>query len=263
MRTPTSIFLVGLFLLFSCKKAEVEVSAAIGASEVSTYTAVMNVVVETSVDVNYEWGIAYGLTTTPKNENSISSNQYGNSLNYQISLTDLMPNTTYYAQPWYSDGNVKYIDEVISFKTDTALVPGEAMITGLVNLVYDISIGASPAASQVLDFNSGQSAQNVSWAYNGSLGPFGTIDPQTYSIEVDLNTGTYVLTIPTEGFGGNVVLVDFGIYDFVGTRIEDNQAQTADSTVSGTYSMSGSFFSTPLFAGDSIYQDFTLDFTPL
>jgi len=258
--------IIAIILLASCQKEEyITISTAIGATEVNALSATLTVSAEASTENDCEWGVVYSLDPNPRLDynNFTSSGEFSNSLTYSVSVSDLTPKTTYYAQAWCRyEGHRYFGEEVISFTTDSLLAAGEATITGTVHMEYDISDwNGPPPPNQIMEAISGNIAE-VSWSYTTNIGPFGNINDTEYEMAVDLNDGTYTLTVPTEGLGGNAVNVDFGILDFVGTRVGNNALMTADSTVSGTYSMGGQAFSASLYNGDVINQDFDLNFTP-
>lgn len=143
---------------------------------------------------------------------------------------------------------------------------GQAWIKGNINVVYDNTFWQAPTVptgDQMLTTASGLGQQQMNWIYDGANGPFGTTNTGVTSVNVDLATGTYTITIATEDLSGNNVCVDYGILDFEGTRTQDNGAGTADSTVTGIYSMGGIYSQySCINAGDIIINHVTLGFTP-
>jgi hypothetical protein len=111
-------------------------------------------------------------------------------------------------------------------------------IYGTVYVDYDVANwNAAPPANQRLTTASGLGAQDIVWRYESA--PYGASDMTVYTMAVDLTDGSYWLTIPSESVSGNSVGMDWGMMDFLGSRIQNNMAGTADSSVAGYYSAGG------------------------
>lgn len=144
---------------------------------------------------------------------------------------------------------------------------GTATIYGTIFMNYDVANwNGAPPANQKFNTISGQTQQDMVWAYDGGNGPNGVTDNTVYTASFDYATGDYVITIPTEGVNGANVLVDYGFLDFVGTRIENNMAFTADSTVNGVWTVangSSYFNNVAVIDGDLfVNYDITFGFNP-
>lgn len=167
----------------------------------------------------------------------------------------------------YAGAAISTKDEAtVTESTGTGSTGGEAWIKGNINVVYDNTFWQAPAVptgDQVLNTASGLGQQQMHWIYNNGNGPFGVTNEAVTSVDIDLSNGTYTITIATEGLSGGAVCVDYGILDFEGTRTQDNSAGTADSTVTGIYSMGGIYAEyNCINAGDIIINNVSLGFTP-
>lgn len=167
----------------------------------------------------------------------------------------------------YAGASLETKDEAtVEEATGSGSAGGEAWIKGRIDVVYDNTFWQAPAiptGDQVLDNASGLGQQAMNWIYDSANGPFGVNNEVVTAVNIDLATGTYEITIATEGLSGNSVCVDYGILDFEGTRTQDNSAGTADSTVTGVYSMGGIYSEFDCInAGDIIINNVSLGFTP-
>lgn len=136
-----------------------------------------------------------------------------------------------------------------------------ATIRGDINLSYDIANwDALPPANQKLDASSGQSAQSVVWYYETA--PYGNGYGQEFSVAVN-SDGSYEVTIPTEALLETDVVIDLGMFDFVGPQIMNNNAGTADSTRQVVYSSGGLTYlnNQSLSAGDIVIYDINLTYS--
>lgn len=163
----------------------------------------------------------------------------------------------------YAGAVISTKDEAtVTESTGSGSTGGEAWIKGDINVVWDISTGAIPAGDQMLNTASGLGQQQMHWIYDGGNGPWGITNEAVTSVDIDLSTGTYTITIATEGLSGNAVCVDYGILDFEGGRIMDDMS-AQDSTQFGIYSMGGIYAEYDCInAGDIIINNVSLGFTP-
>jgi hypothetical protein len=165
----------------------------------------------------------------------------------------------------YAGAMISTQDEATVTEATGAVATGDvATITGKIYVVYDNTSWQAPAIAQgdqLLNTASGLGSKNIVWIYDGANGPFGNTDNTTYSVAIDYSTGTYTITIPTEGLSGNDVCINYGILDFAGSQINDNMAGTADSNYVGHYTTGGVYSEYDcLYGGDIINQDIYLGF---
>lgn len=163
----------------------------------------------------------------------------------------------------YAGASLETKDEATVVEaTGSGSAGGEAWIKGDINVVWDISTGAIPTGDQMLNTASGLGQQAMNWIYDSANGPFGVNNEVVTAVNIDLATGTYEITIATEGLSGNSVCVDYGILDFEGGRILDDMSAN-DSTQYGVYSMGGIYSEFDCInAGDIIINNVSLGFTP-
>lgn len=141
----------------------------------------------------------------------------------------------------WNGANISTQDQATVTTTGTSgFTYGTATIYGTIFMNYDIANwNAAPPANQKFNTASNQTQQDIVWKYNGGNGPNGVTDNTIYTASFDFATGDYMITFPTEGVSGANVTVDWGFLDFQGTRIQNNMAFTADSTVNGIWSVGG------------------------
>lgn len=167
----------------------------------------------------------------------------------------------------YAGAAISTKDEgTVTDATGAGSTGGEAWIKGNIYVVYDNTFWQAPAVptgDQVLNSASGLGQQQMHWIYDGGAGPFGVTDETITAVDINLTDGTYTITIATESLSGNAVCVDYGILDFEGVRTQDNMAGTADSSVTGIYSMGGVYAEYDCInAGDIIINNVSLGFSP-
>ena len=138
----------------------------------------------------------------------------------------------------YSGAQLSTVDQAsVTVVNNTVEQYGEMKIYGTVYVDYNVANwNVAPPSNQRMTTASGIN-EPVVWRYESA--PYTNSDQTVYSVAVNLTDGSYELTIPTEVLGGSDVGMDWGIMDFAGTRIQNNQAFNGDSTVSGIWSASG------------------------
>jgi hypothetical protein len=141
----------------------------------------------------------------------------------------------------YAGAVISTKDEAtVALATGAGSESGEAWITGKIYVQYDISNNANPLpGDQLLNTASALGQQPVNWKYNGGVGPWGITNEAVTSVNIDLSTGTYTLSIATEGLSGNNVCVDFGILDFAGSQSATSPFTNNDTTYVGHYTDGG------------------------
>ncbi|UKN01637.1 hypothetical protein K6119_18095 [Paracrocinitomix mangrovi] len=101
----------------------------------------------------------------------------------------------------------------------------------------------------------------ILWKYDTNDEPYNITDQVVRYVDFDMNTGQYTLTIPTEAPDMNDVYINWGINDFEGNGLINNNAGTADSTVAGYYDNSQIWSNGDwLWDGYILNQDFTMYF---
>lgn len=112
---------------------------------------------------------------------------------------------------------------------DNAHEYGTAELHGTVHIQWDITSDApGPISDDHYLFTSatGVTLQQILMTYEDA--PYGDGYDNVYSFDLNAD-GTFVLTVVTETAGLNDVDVDFGFQDFIGPRVRNNVAGTADS----------------------------------
>jgi hypothetical protein len=166
----------------------------------------------------------------------------GGTATENVEITNGSHNNTFI----YAGAVIAFNDEanVNAVNNDPSDQYGTAKISGNINVTWNTANwNVAPPANQRWNTAAGTNlgAHNVVWKYDSA--PYNTSDENVYSVAIDLTTGTYELTIPTEALGtGNDVGIDWGMLDFEGSRVQNNMAGTADSTVYGIYSVGGLYY---------------------
>ena len=161
----------------------------------------------------------------------------------------------------YADANLMVKDEAsITTLNNQGYEYGTATITGTV--YADVDITSDDAGFEIANSASGILAQMIKMVYYDAPYNNGYNNIFEFSIEAD---GTYELTVTTEALNMGGVGVDWGLQDFQGTQVMDNQAMTADSTRNviwkapgGIYNQSqGGITDGEIITGQDIYLTYT------
>lgn len=166
----------------------------------------------------------------------------------------------------YSGAAITTVDEGTINQWNTTTY-GSATVKGFVYVNPDAA-GWNGTSADIKFTNSvastyGLPTVQILWKYDTNDEPYNITDQVIRYVDFDMNTGAYELTIPTEASGLNDVYIYWGINDFEGQGLRNNQAATADSIVNGYYSNSQIWTNwSGLWDGYIENQDFTLDFTP-
>ena len=157
MKNLSLLFVLGLVLLNSCKKEEFGTVpyTDIHTQTVGSYSAeiwVFGYVPDN--DFIYQWGISFSTNPEPAadpiNRNNITT--YTKSVEFTVTLEELMPLTTYYVQPYCSrEGKRFYSNDIISFTTDSAHYVGETGPAG--GIIYHLDANGNALEMATTEFN--------------------------------------------------------------------------------------------------------------
>lgn len=120
-----SLTLIFALLLLACQKdslSEVELQTTISISNIQITTADVNLTGQVlNPDESFNWGVAYSVNPDPRMDNNRgNATTSGNSISDNFTITNLLPDTVYYIQPFVELNNEFYFgEEIVEFRTDT------------------------------------------------------------------------------------------------------------------------------------------------